>query len=447
MAAYSIVWTACWLARPSSRWVNCWRVSERGTTGQRVNSTANSGREGIGVVVLGSTGSVGQSTLDVMKRHPGRYRVVALTAHGSVRELAAQCHTHDARYAVISDPSRTDELAAALAELDCGARVLSGPEALLEVVSLDETEVVMAAIVGAAGLPPTLQAARLGKRLLLANKESMVIAGALFEQARRESGAQIVPVDSEHNALFQALPAEFHGELRFHGGLRACGVERLTLTASGGPFLHAAAKQLASVTPEQACAHPNWDMGRKISVDSATLMNKGLEVIEASFLFDAPPDMIDVLVHPQSIVHSLVTYRDGSVLAQLGMPDMRTPIAHALAWPDRIDAGVETLRLAEIGRLEFFEPDPARFPCLRLAFEALAAGPASVAALNAANEMAVQAFLDDRIGFMRIPAVIEETLNSLPGASIHSLEDILETDRAARRQAASLLGDKVDVHA
>jgi 1-deoxy-D-xylulose-5-phosphate reductoisomerase len=426
------------------------------------HSTARTGDENAratgrpaGIVVLGSTGSVGQSTLDVMRRHPDRFDVIALTAHRSVDELAAQCRVHKPRYAVLSDAGKATELERLLAGLGSRSEVLAGPDALLEVVRETDTDVVMAAIVGAAGLPPTLEAARLGKRVLLANKESMVIAGALFETARRDSGTQIVPVDSEHNALFQALPEAFHGELRFRGGLRACGVERLTLTASGGPFLHTDGARLAGVTPAQACAHPNWDMGRKISVDSATLMNKGLEVIEASFLFAAPPEMIDVVVHPQSIVHSLVTYRDGSVLAQLGMPDMRTPIAHALAWPERIEAGVESLSLAAIGKLEFFEPDPVRFPCLRLAFDALAAGPSAVITLNAANEVAVQAFLEERIGFMRIPEVIENTLNSTVGGSIHSLEDILATDRAARARAASEVGQaggqsggqSVDIHA
>jgi 1-deoxy-D-xylulose-5-phosphate reductoisomerase len=394
-----------------------------------------------GIAVLGSTGSIGQSTLDVIARHPDRFRVVALSAHSQVDTLAEQCHAHDARYAVISDASRAGELAAALAARGSDAQVLAGEEALLDCVALDEVDTVMAAIVGAAGLRPTLRAVELGHRVLLANKEPMVIAGALFQAVCERSGALLLPVDSEHNALFQALPDGFRD------GLEQAGVERLTLTASGGPFLNADPASLAGVTPDQACAHPNWDMGRKISVDSATLMNKGLEVIEARWLFNARPDQIGVVVHPQSIVHSLVSYRDGSVLAQLGMPDMRTPIAHALAWPERIEAGVATLDLARVARLDFFEPDLERFPCLGLAFAAMAAGDSGPAILNAANEIAVEAFLEGRIGFMDIPSLIEETLKSVPAGSMHTLEEVLETDREARAHTREIMRRKVERNA
>lgn len=386
-----------------------------------------------GIVVLGSTGSIGRSTLDVLSRHPDRYRVMALTANRNVELLADQCARHDARYAVVSDTGREADLRRALAARGSDSRVLAGPEGLEEVVGLAEADTVMAAIVGAAGLPSALSAARQGKRLLLANKESMVIAGPLFASAARERGATIIPVDSEHNALFQALPSGFGRDLG------AEGVEALILTASGGPFRHLDLPALQQVTPEQACAHPNWDMGRKISVDSATLMNKGLEVIEARWLFHVRPEQIRVVIHPQSIVHSMVSYRDGSVLAQLGMPDMRTPIAHALGWPDRIESGVERLDLTRMGTLEFAEPDTERFPCLSLAFRALEAGGSAPVTLNAANEIAVEAFLEHRIGFMDIPRVIEGTLADAGSGSIDRLETVLEFDRQARSLARQMV--------
>jgi len=379
-----------------------------------------------GITVLGSTGSIGENTLNVLARHPDRYHVVALSAHSNATRLAEQCKQFQALYAVISDTARAVELQAALDQLQCKTEVLAGREALSAVVKMDQTEVVMAAIVGAAGLEPSLQAVRSGKRLLLANKESMVIAGELFRRAAAENATTIIPVDSEHNALFQVLPRNFET------GLESVGVERLILTASGGPFLHKERRSLRDITPDEACNHPNWDMGRKISVDSATLMNKGLEVIEARWLFNARPDQIEVIVHPQSIVHSMVAYRDGSVLAQLGMPDMRTPIAHALAWPERIEAGVKRLNLAEIHKLEFYPPDLESFPGLGLAFKVLEAGGNAPVIFNAANEIAVEAFLQQRIGFLEIPSVVSAALDVCEAGKIEELDEVLEFDRLAR---------------
>ena len=386
-----------------------------------------------GITVLGSTGSIGESTLEVLSLHPDRYHVVALSAHSNINRLAEQCTKHNARYAVISDPDRAVELQSALDQMKCGAEILAGPAALSEAVLMDDTQVVMAAIVGAAGLEPTLQAVRGGKQLLLANKESMVIAGELFRKAAAENSATIIPVDSEHNALFQVLPDNFNS------GLETTGVERLILTASGGPFLQMERSALRHITPEQACNHPNWDMGRKISVDSATLMNKGLEVIEARWLFNARPDQIEVIVHPQSIVHSMVAYRDGSVLAQLGVPDMRTPIAYALAWPERIEAGVNRLNLADVHKLEFYPPDLERFPGLGLAFEVLEAGGNAPVIFNAANEIAVEAFLDKRIGFLQIPSVVSAALDNCDAGKIDELADVLEFDRLARDATSRII--------
>ncbi|MDX2416313.1 MAG: 1-deoxy-D-xylulose-5-phosphate reductoisomerase [Xanthomonadales bacterium] len=379
-----------------------------------------------GITILGSTGSIGQNTLDVLARHPDAYHVVALSAHTNINRLAQQCRQHHARYAVISDQTKTGELQSALDKLNCKSEVLAGKDALSTAVRMDETSVVMAAIVGAAGLEPTLHAVQAGKRLLLANKESMVIAGELFRKAAAEHAATIIPVDSEHNALFQVLPENFDA------GLENAGVERLILTASGGPFLHRDRDSLRDITPAQACNHPNWDMGRKISVDSATLMNKGLEVIEARWLFNARPDQIEVIIHPQSIVHSMVAYRDGSVLAQLGMPDMRTPIAYALAWPERIEAGVKRLNLSDIHKLEFYPPDLGCFPGLGLAFKVLEAGGNSPVIFNAANEIAVEAFLQERIGFLQIPSVVSAALDVCETGKIDGLDEVLEYDRLAR---------------
>jgi 1-deoxy-D-xylulose-5-phosphate reductoisomerase len=382
-----------------------------------------------GVTILGATGSIGASTLDVLGRHPDRFRVVALTANTNVPVMLRLCRQWRPEFAVLRDPKAADELRRSLVDAGVATEVLSGTEGLTEVAALPRTDFVMAAIVGAAGLLPTLAAARAGKRVLLANKEALVMAGPLFMAAVREHGAELLPIDSEHNALFQCLPAD-HGR-----GLDAAGVRRLLLTASGGPFLDTPVSDLNAVTPDQACAHPKWAMGRKISVDSATLMNKGLEVIEARWLFAAESERIEVVVHPQSVIHSMVEYRDGSVLAQLGNPDMRTPIAHALAWPERIAAGVTPLDFPSLGALEFRAPDEQRFPCLRLAREALQAGGGAPALLNAANEEAVQAFLDGRLRFVDIPAVIESVLARLTPTEPATLNDVLALDAQARDEA------------
>ena len=387
--------------------------------------------ERIGVAILGSTGSIGVSTLDVLRRHPDRFRVAALTAHRDVEALFQQCLMHEPDVAVLADAAAAERLRERLRVAGQSVEVLAGVSGLERAATLPEVAYVMAAIVGAAGLPPTLAAARAGKRVLLANKEALVMAGPLFMAAIRQRGAELLPIDSEHNALFQCLPPDFASI-----GLAAAGVRRLLLTGSGGPFRTAPLAQLADATPEQACAHPNWNMGRKISVDSATMMNKGLEVIEAHWLFEAPTAAIEVVVHPQSVIHSMVEYQDGSVLAQLGNPDMRTPIAHALAWPRRLASGVTFLDFARLGKLEFQAPDFARFPCLRLAFAALEAGGTAPAVLNAANEVAVQAFLDRRIRFTDIAAVVEYALEWVPTSAAEELAAILDGDLQARTVAA-----------
>ena len=385
------------------------------------------------ISILGSTGSIGMSTLDVVRRNAGRFRINALTGHSNIVRLAEQCAEFNPVLAVVADESVAGALVEALAARSCRTRVEAGAEGLAEAATLADTDIVMAAIVGAAGLSPTLLAARAGKKILLANKESLVIAGPVFMQAVREGGAVVLPVDSEHNAIFQALPASFVE------GLEAAGVERIILTASGGPFLDWPAGDFAGITPRQACRHPNWDMGRKISVDSATLMNKGLELIEAHWLFNAAPGQLEVLIHPQSIVHSMVAYRDGSVLAQLGTPDMRTPIAFSLAWPERIEAGVDRLDLASMSDLSFREPDMERFPCLRLALDALHAGQGMPVALNAANEIAVAAFLEGRIRFDQIPGLVGRVLENSQPQLVNCLEDVLELDVLARRQAMEIM--------
>ena len=381
------------------------------------------------VSVLGSTGSIGENTLDVIGRNPDHFRVVALTANRNIEKLAEQCARFDARLAVTADPLLEQDLSNALKQAGARADVLSGDAGLKEAAGMAETDIVMAAIVGAAGLNSTFEAARCGKKILLANKESLVIAGEVFMAEAKRSQARILPVDSEHNAIFQALPQDFEQ------GLSAAGVEKIILTASGGPFRDLPVEQFSEVTPEQACNHPNWSMGRKISVDSATLMNKGLEVIEARWLFNAHPDQIEVVVHPQSIVHSMVAYRDGSVLAQMGMPDMRTPIAHALAWPRRIEAGVERLNLARMNDLSFEQPDLARFPCLGLAFQALRSGASAPVTLNAANEVAVDAFLNGRIGFDGIARLVGDVMERTAVTGVQNLDDVLEHDRQARQTA------------
>ena len=379
-----------------------------------------------GITVLGATGSIGMSTLDVLSRHPQRYRVVALTANRQVERLLEQCLAHRPRYAVMVDEAAAERLAAGLREKGSETEVLSGVEGLELVAALPEVDYVMAAIVGAAGLPPTLAAARHGKRILLANKEALVMSGRLFMDEVRRHGAELLPIDSEHNAIFQCMPHNFAQ------GLEQVGVRRILLTASGGPFRSTPLAALEGVTPEQAVAHPNWSMGRKISVDSATMMNKGLEVIEACWLFNTSTANIQVVLHPQSVIHSMVEYADGSVLAQLGNPDMRTPIAHALAWPERIESGVGSLDLFAVARLDFEAPDPGRFPCLRLTMEAMEAGGTAPTILNAANEVAVEAFLDEQIGFTAIARVIEQTLEQMSVREADSLATIFEDDAAAR---------------
>lgn len=382
------------------------------------------------VTVLGATGSIGKSTLDVIARHPERYRVYALTAHTSKEALLDQCKAHSPRFAVLDDVADAQWLQQALRQAGSNTVALAGEDALCEVAQAPEVDTVMAAIVGAAGLLPSLAAAEAGKRVLLANKEALVMSGALFMDAVARSGATLLPIDSEHNAIYQCLPSEHRGGLAKHG------VRQLLLTASGGPFRGWSAADIANVTPEQACTHPNWSMGRKISVDSATLMNKGLELIEACWLFDATPEQIQVVVHPQSVIHSMAAYNDGSVIAQLGNPDMRTPIAYGLAWPERIDAGVETLDLFQVARLDFEAPDETRFPCLRLAREAMQAGGAAPAVLNAANEVAVEAFLAGNIAFGAIPDVVAKVMALPYPGQADSLECVLAADRWAREQAA-----------
>lgn len=389
-----------------------------------------------GLTVLGATGSIGQSTLDVVRRHPDRYRVVALTAHRQVERLVADCLEFKPQLAVVGDETTAATVRENLRMAGSPVEVASGEAALVVAATLPEADMVMASIVGAAGLAPTLAAAQAGKRILLANKEVLVMAGELFMQAIKLSGAPLLPVDSEHNAIFQALPEDFSR------GLHACGVEKILLTASGGPFRETPLAGLQNVTPEQACAHPNWVMGRKISVDSATMMNKGLEVIEARWLFDAAPEMIQVVVHPQSVIHSAVQYVDGSVIAQMGNPDMRTPIAYAMAWPERIAAGVGPLDLFKVGRLDFFAPDFERFRCLRLAYDVLRAGATAPAILNAANEVAVAAFLEGGLSFLGIAEVNEMVLDRLPVRHERSLDDVLAADAEARSLARQLIRER-----
>jgi 1-deoxy-D-xylulose-5-phosphate reductoisomerase len=385
------------------------------------------------IVVLGATGSIGLSTLDVIARHPQRYQAFALTGFSRLDELERLCLRHRPSFAVTADEGSARVLQDTLQSAGLTTRVLAGEGGLCEVAAHPEADAVMAAIVGAAGLKPTLAAVRAGKKVLLANKEALVMSGDLFMQAVREHGATLLPIDSEHNAIFQCLPGD-HDR-----GLGAVGVRRILLTASGGPFRETPLAALEEVSPEQACAHPNWSMGRKISVDSASMMNKGLELIEACWLFDARPDQVEVVIHPQSVIHSLVDYVDGSVLAQLGNPDMRTPIANALAWPERIDSGVAPLDLFAVARLDFQHPDEQRFPCLRLARQAAEAGGCAPARLNAANEVAVAAFLERRIRFPEIAGIIEDVLNRDAPAQVEDLDAVLAADARARALAVDWL--------
>ena len=386
-----------------------------------------------GICILGATGSIGVNTLDVAARHPDKYKIVALSANSQVERLVEQCEQYQPEYAVMVNEQATEELTQKLKSLNSKVKVLSGNEGLETIASLPQVDYVMAAIVGAAGLKPTLSAARAGKRILLANKEALVMSGQLFMDEVKKNNAELLPIDSEHNAIFQCMPVDYEK------GLAESGITKILLTGSGGPFRTKAISELENVTPDEACAHPNWIMGRKISVDSATMMNKGLEIIEACWLFNTNPDNIQVVVHPQSIIHSMVHYSDGSVLAQLGQPDMRTPIAHALAWPERIESGVKDLDFFSISKLEFEKPDYERFPCLRLAEESIRKGGTAPAILNAANEIAVASFLDNELKFTDIPYIVEKTLKNLNSRPADSLTEILEDDLSARKEAEHLI--------
>ena len=381
------------------------------------------------LTILGSTGSIGVSTLDVVARHPEKFRIFALAGHTQVAKLAAQCVQFQPQYAVVADEGHAEALAKMLAASACRTEVLYGAQALIDVASAEEVSGVMAAIVGAAGLPSALAAAKAGKTIYLANKETLVVAGALFMQAATESGAKVLPVDSEHNAIYQVLPHDYQGRLNAHG------IESIILTASGGPFLSTDLAEFAGITPAQAVKHPNWNMGQKISVDSATMMNKGLELIEAHWLFNCPPEKLEVVIHPQSVIHSMVRYRDGSVLAQMGKPDMRTPIAYCLGLPDRIESGVGALDFGSLSGLTFCEPDFSRFPCLKLAYDAMQAGGGAACVLNAANEEAVAAFLAGRIRFTDIERVVAESLDKNVSDGLHDIGSLLAQDAQTRSHA------------
>ena len=385
------------------------------------------------ITVLGSTGSIGVSTLDVVARHPERYEIFALTAHSQVEKLANQCMQFRPRVAVVGSAIAAVQLQVLLKERKLTTEVLFGPQALCDVASASGCDVVMAAIVGAAGLPASLAAARAGKKVLLANKEALVMSGQLFIDAVRENGATLLPIDSEHNAIFQCLPDLYNHDAHNHA------IHKIILTASGGPFLNREIATLDDVTPAEAVAHPNWVMGRKISVDSATMMNKGLEVIEAHWLFSVPAEQIEVLIHPQSVIHSMVSYQDGSVLAQLGNPDMRTPIAYGLAYPDRIASGVEPLDLTKVMQLNFHAPDVNRFPCLQLAYEALKAGKSAPTVLNASNEVAVEAFLSGQIGFRMIDQIISRVMDKVVITEINDIASILECDEEVRALTSRMI--------
>ncbi|GLS27997.1 1-deoxy-D-xylulose-5-phosphate reductoisomerase [Marinibactrum halimedae] len=408
------------------------------------------GKEGVKkqfVTVLGSTGSIGLSTLDVISRHPERFHVYALTANTKVEALARQCQQYHPTFAVVADEKSAVFLQQILAKADVNTEVLWGVQGLCQVATEDQVDTVMAAIVGAAGLEPTLAAVYSGKKVLLANKESLVMAGALFMEAVQDSGAVLLPIDSEHNAIFQCLPQNSYTEsisasAKYTSNLRTQGIRKLLLTGSGGPFRQSSLEQLQSVTPEQACNHPNWSMGPKISVDSATMMNKGLEFIEACWMFSASPADIEVVVHPQSVIHSMVEYVDGSVLAQLGNPDMRTPIAHALSWPERVESGVSSLDIFQVAKLDFEAPDLDKFPCLRLAQECADRLPSAATVLNAANEVAVDAFLQNRLPFLSISSVIEHTLSKIEDVEPQSIDEVKDIDQRARHVAEVFLASQ-----
>ena len=389
-----------------------------------------------GICILGATGSIGVSTLDVVARHPDQYRVVALTANGNIDALYEQCLAHRPEYAVVANENNLEAFKAKLVGSEIAdIKVLAGAKALETVATLDTVDSVMAAIVGAAGLLPSLAAAKAGKTVLLANKEALVMSGQIFMQAVKEAGASLLPIDSEHNAIFQCMPAGYTT------GQTAKQARRILLTASGGPFRKTPIADLDTVTPDQAVAHPKWDMGRKISVDSATMMNKGLELIEACLLFNMDPDDIQVVIHPQSIIHSMVDYVDGSVLAQMGNPDMRTPIAHAMAWPERFDSGVAPLDIFQVGHMDFEQPDLQRFPCLRLAYEAIKAGGIMPTVLNAANEIAVDAFLNEKVRFTDIAKIIERSMAKFSPVSADTLEKVLQADQDARVVAQNIISE------
>lgn len=386
------------------------------------------------LTILGSTGSIGESTLDVVSRHPEKFRVFALAGHKQVDKLAAQCKQFRPEYAVVGDAGHAAELEKKLKQEGINTQVLYGAQALIDVASADEVSGVMCAIVGAAGLPSALAAAQKGKTIYLANKETLVVSGALFMETACQNGATVLPIDSEHNAIFQVLPRDYTGRLNEHG------INSIILTASGGPFLNTDLSTFDSITPEQAVKHPNWSMGRKISVDSASMMNKGLELIEAHWLFNCPPEKLEVVIHPQSVIHSMVRYRDGSVLAQLGNPDMRTPIAYCLGLPERIDSGVGELDFGALSALTFQKPDFDRFPCLKLAYQAMNAGGAAPCVLNATNEVAVAAFLDKRIKFTDIAQVVAHCLAQDFSNGHHDIESLLAQDAQTRRQAEAFIG-------
>ena len=385
------------------------------------------------LTILGATGSIGVSTLDVVARHPEKFEVFALAGHRQTVKLAEQCRSFRPRYAVMADEASAAELKGYLSLAGVNTEVLHGSQALIDVATAAEVTGVMAAIVGAAGLPPTLAAAAAGKTIYLANKETLVVSGALFMETARKSGAQVLPIDSEHNAIYQVLPENYTGSLYAHG------IQSIILTASGGPFLETDLSAFDRITPAQAVKHPNWSMGQKISVDSASMMNKGLELIEAHWLFNCPPEQLEVVIHPQSVIHSMVRYLDGSVLAQMGNPDMRTPIAYCLGLPERIDSGVGCLDFSRMGDLTFREPDFKRFPCLKLAYQAMHAGGAAPCILNAANEEAVAAFLNHQIRFTDIAQVVEHSLSAVDAGETGSLEGLLEQDRAARSVAQQFI--------